>query len=219
MGLKWDISKLSEAVQHSECYADVCRFVGLSVKGSNYKTIKRHVERLNLDTSHFKSKDILAKERCFRHVSFRNMPRYSDDEIFVLSETPKGNVKQRLKRYKKYVCQICSLPDSWNGQPLVLQVDHINGNSCDNRLENLRFLCPNCHSQTLTFAGKSTRQKPSQVDPNWRNRDRFSIRKVPRPSEEELKLLMASEPIVAIGRRYGVSDTAVRKWAKRYELL
>ena len=58
-----------------------------------------------------------------------------------------------------YLCGICGLGPEWNGMVLVLQIDHINGDSTDSRLENLRFLCPNCHSQTETFAGRNCRPK------------------------------------------------------------
>jgi len=74
--------------------------------------------------------------------------------------------RQRLKirlvneNVLKYECKgdNCTIQNSWNGKPLVLQLDHVNGVSNDNRLENLRFLCPNCHSQTLTYSGRNMGQ-------------------------------------------------------------
>lgn len=71
-----------------------------------------------------------------------------------------------VKTLKKYLlefvgcnCKICGIPQEWNGLPLSLQLDHIDGNSDNNHLSNLRLLCPNCHSQTETFAGKSGKKK------------------------------------------------------------
>jgi hypothetical protein len=55
----------------------------------------------------------------------------------------------------KEKCYECGLSDTWNGKPITLEIDHINGNSLDHRVENLRLLCPNCHSQTSYFRGRN----------------------------------------------------------------
>lgn len=70
-----------------------------------------------------------------------------------------AGIKARLLKHQgwKEECAICKMGPEWNGNYLSLQVDHINGNPFDSRLENLRFLCPNCHSQTETFAGKNNK--------------------------------------------------------------
>lgn len=73
-----------------------------------------------------------------------------------------AKVKKRLidEGYIEQKCDWCGIKDQWNGKPIVLHLDHINGINNDHRLENLRLLCPNCHSQTDTFAGKGKRNKP-----------------------------------------------------------
>jgi len=110
----------------------------------------------------------------------------------------------------------------WNDKPLVLQIDHINGVSNDNRIENLQILCPNCHTQTVTFAGrrfKKHKDKNTNKNPNWRKKPRPHKRKVEWPSKNELSSLLKNNSWVSIGRMYKVSDNAVRKWAKHYNLM
>lgn len=109
------------------------------------QTITRYIEKYNIDISHM------------RGARGRDRPL---SEIFV-EESPK-RTNQTLKRYIlkygliDYVCSICSLEDRWMENPLTLQLDHINGIPTDNRIENLRFLCPNCHSQTETYCGRNS---------------------------------------------------------------
>jgi len=85
----------------------------------------------------------------------------TNEEVFVENSTyARHNIKRRLIKQKmiEYVCQDCGIDRNWNGKKLSLQLDHINGVNNDNRIENLRFLCPNCHSQTDNFSGKSCRK-------------------------------------------------------------
>lgn len=78
----------------------------------------------------------------------------------LLSANGKGSPRLALIRSgRKYRCEICGLGPTWNDQPLTLQVDHINGNNTDHRPENLRFLCPNCHTQTPTYGSKRGTKK------------------------------------------------------------
>lgn len=81
-----------------------------------------------------------------------------DHEVFVENSTyGRCHIKKRILRKGliPYRCSECSSGDTWNGKPLSLHLDHVNGINNDNRIENLRFLCPNCHSQTETYAGKN----------------------------------------------------------------
>lgn len=91
----------------------------------------------------------------------RKVTTLSHEEYFKENAEHSGkHIRDRILKYNllPYKCACCGNTGNWNGQELVLQVDHINGIHTDNRLENLRFLCPNCHSQTDTFAGRNTRK-------------------------------------------------------------
>lgn len=141
--------KIIEAVNKAICITDVLRNLGMSNIGNNRLTIKKYIEKFNIDISHFDSK--LA-------MSTRGKRVCTEEEIFnVDSSVPRATLKRYITKHNliKYSCRDCNLSDEWNNKPLVLQIEHINGINNDNRLENLCFLCPNCHSQTSTYAGKN----------------------------------------------------------------
>lgn len=137
-------------VKESGCIQDVRRKLGYSAtSGSITKYIKKRIEDLKLDTSHF------GKYRFENH----SHPRYSLDEILVenskyenIDRLKKRILKENLLEYK---CCKCGNKGEWNGEELVLQLEHKNGIHNDHRIENLCFLCPNCHSQTSTYSGKN----------------------------------------------------------------
>jgi len=152
-------------------------------------------------------------------------------------QTSRNHLKMRLLKENvlEEVCSECGIRSIWNGKPLVLQLEHINGKSTDNRLENLCLLCPNCHSQTMTFAGRNCKKTPatycvdckSKINTGSQrcricsgrvNSDKSRLQNKVRPSCEELKLLLWEKPTVQIATDFGVSDKAVEKWAKAYEL-
>jgi 5-methylcytosine-specific restriction endonuclease McrA len=92
--------------------------------------------------------------------------RYDLKDILIENSTYANisRLKERLLQENKleYKCAICGNNGRWLDKPLSLQLDHINGNHMDHRLENLRFLCPNCHAQTDTFSGKNKKQLGEQ---------------------------------------------------------
>jgi hypothetical protein len=144
---------LVAAVCSSCSIAQVLKLLGLSPTGANYKAMHAHFSRLRLDTSHFTGQGHLKGKQ---HSWTACRPLI---DILVENSTygVTSHLKARLLREGLLVnrCSECNSPPLWQGKPLVLILDHKNGNRSDNRLENLRLLCPNCNSQQPTFAGKN----------------------------------------------------------------
>lgn len=127
---------LINAVASSQSIAEVCRSLGLAPKGGNYKTIKHHITRLNLSTDH--------------HLGQAwNRENYAEPS----ASRHKGTLKQYIIRENGHKCEQCGLSE-WQGEPIPLEMDHINGKNNDNRLDNLRILCCNCHALTPTWRNK-----------------------------------------------------------------
>lgn len=145
----WTKEALEEAVKNNETISGVLRDLGISVLAGNFTTFRKKVAVFGLDISHF------ADRKAGRHPS---RLRFSLDEILVVNSTyrSRSSLTRRLLKSKLlvYSCASCGVKD-WCNRPLVLHLDHINGINNDNRIENLRLLCPNCHSQTDTYAGRN----------------------------------------------------------------
>jgi hypothetical protein len=141
------------AVQSSLSIAQVLKRLGLSPTGANYKGMHEHFSRLGLDTSHFTGQGHLKGKR---HSWTPKRPLV---EVLVENSTYRttSHLKARLLREGVLVkrCYECGSPPLWQGRPLVLIIDHINGDRSDNQMPNFRLLCPTCNSQQATFAGKN----------------------------------------------------------------
>lgn len=145
----WDDEQLVSAVKKSEYMSDVIKLLGLTVRPGNYDTVKSHVKRLGLDTSHFLGNG--SKNRRGGPI-----PIPSDLLFSQNSRHGRGVVKNRIIKDNllPYKCALCNIAE-WCGERLSLVLDHINGVNNDHRLDNLRFLCPNCNSQQDTFCRKN----------------------------------------------------------------
>lgn len=141
---------LRVAVSSSTSMAQVLRCLGLIPAGGNYQATKAKINRLGLTTSHWLGQG-------YRKGS--TTPVYEKPLAQLLVRgllTSTVNLKRRLLKegLLANLCSICGVSE-WLGKPLLLHLDHINGDHLDNRLENLRVLCPNCDSQTSTYCGKN----------------------------------------------------------------
>ena len=135
-------------VAHSYSYSECLRQLGLSTKGgSSTDILKRRIGELNCSTDHF------------AQTGNPNYVKHEMSDILIENSTYANiaSLKRRLVNsgLLEYKCACCGNTGEWQGQKLTLQLDHINGKNNDHRIENLRFLCPNCHSITETYAGKN----------------------------------------------------------------
>jgi 5-methylcytosine-specific restriction endonuclease McrA len=142
-------------IKNSKSISEVLRKLEMRIAGGNSLTIKKYIEKYNINLEHFDIDELRVK----------NLRKYLDgvkipiEEILIEGSTYNNgtHLKRRILDDKliEYKCVDCSNIGEWNGKSITLQLDHINGINDDNRLENLRFMCPNCHSQTETYAGKN----------------------------------------------------------------
>jgi hypothetical protein len=149
---KYTQQQFEEAIASSNSYAEVCKKLGLSPAGGNYQTIKKKARELGLSIAHMKGQ---AWSRGLRlDGTHRETP--IEDVLVNGRATDSNTLRKRLIKqgYKSQKCEICSLTE-WLGQPIPLELDHVDGDKFNNLLSNLRIVCPNCHALTSTFRGKN----------------------------------------------------------------
>jgi len=151
----YTIDEFKEAVRRNYSIAGVLQELGLKANGGNYYTFRKLVKENQVDTSHFKGQGHLKGKK---HNWNKTKP--IEELLTENNDSTRKVVKAAILREGliDYCCASCGITE-WNGKPLSLHLDHINGVNNDHRLENLRFLCPNCHSQTSTYAGKNKKRK------------------------------------------------------------
>lgn len=152
----WTLEKLQDAVRDSFSYRKVLERLGLRPAGGNYDQLKRYIAEFKLNIDHFRGRGWSAGLRGI------GKPRKSLKEILVRKSTFQTyKLKQRLfaAGLKRPECEQCGWAEQTPDGYLPLELDHTNGDGHDNRLKNLRILCPNCHSLQPTHRGRNIRLK------------------------------------------------------------
>lgn len=224
--------KLQNLFDTHKTYADIMKAIGYTSFSDNYKTLHSAVLYFSIDLNNFKIKNT-------EHIK-NNLSLTSFNNLTYLELIGTAKTRQSIKRYIitknliPYVCSECGNDGNYNDKPLILQLDHIDGNPINNVLENLRFLCPNCHSQTDTFAGKkpskllncegcgkiiNVKNKHGMCQKCYFDSELFSNKissgeykrhKKFEVSKEDLEKLIEEYPFTKIGEMFGVSDKAIR---------
>ena len=155
--------EIESAAAKSSSIAGVCRLLKLVPSGGNYRIIHNAIEKYKIDTSHFTGQGWNI------NLKFKPFEGKKIEEILVKNSTYQSyKLKKRLiaEGIKKSVCESCGQSE-WLEQPIPLELHHINGNNSDNRLENLRLLCPNCHALTDSYRGKNKRKLWCWMNDRW----------------------------------------------------
>ena len=219
-------------IKSSKSRKEVFRVLEMGASGSSYRILNRRIKEENIDTSHFEKGGFLKGRVC--------PSKKEDKDVFCeKSSYSRESLKRRLINLKllEYKCEECGNLGFFNDKSLTLQLDHINGVNNDNRVENLRFLCPNCHSQTETFSGKCHKiNREIKIcgcgrEIKWNKRDQtyctlcgyknrtFSQKtKVEWPNIEDFQKLLWEKTTVEIAKDLGVSDVAISKFCKKNNL-
>lgn len=150
---KWTDEQLIKAVNTSLSVRMVIKKIGLIPAGGNYDQVKARIKLLSLDTSHFTGMGWHTGNRVRAMVPAKPLR-----ELLVYnSDVQSYKLKQKLfnSNIKKPVCELCGWSERAEDGRIPVELDHINGKRRDNRIENLRILCPNCHSLQTTHRGKN----------------------------------------------------------------
>lgn len=156
----WTEEQLIKAVSTSTSVRQVISKLSLVAAGGNYEQVQKYIRYYKIDTGHFKGK---GWSRGLRGIG---KPIIALNAILVQNSTFQSyKLKKRLfqAQLRQQSCELCGWSERSIDGRLPLELDHINGDKRDNRLNNLRILCPNCHSLQTTHRGKNVRKKRGRV--------------------------------------------------------
>ena len=154
----WTDASMVDAIKTSVTISDVLKKVGLTVRAGNYGTVRRFAEENGISLGHMQG---------WKTGRGGGVKVPLNEVLVSHSFYNKGCLKRRLLKagLLEYHCYATDCPNPsgvWRGKNLVLVLDHINGDTYDNRIENLRLLCPNCDSQQVTYRRKYKSRKSKE---------------------------------------------------------
>jgi len=223
----WKKQDFINAVQSSLTISETLRKLNLSISYGNYNTFRKYKEKWNVDTTHFNVKKVQSEKS-----KKANKKRWPLEDVMIKNSWySRSHLRARLIKNKiiPYECSMCKIT-TWQNKKLSLHLDHINGDNIDHRLENLRFLCPNCHSQTSSYGGKRHKIKENficklcggkKVKSSELCRQCYKDThdtKIDWPNTTTLIKMVKESSYKAVGRKLGVSDNSVRSRIQNYPI-
>ena len=220
---------LKEYIKNSSTWKEILQKCGYNNCDCS-KYLKKRINDLDIDVSHIKKKTDTTND----FVKYKLEEILQSDSTYTSMVRLKFRLVKELKWEEK--CSICTL-SIWMNNKIPLEIDHINGIHTDNTINNLRFICPNCHAQTDTYKGKNKKTyiergkaiKHSNcidcnsiiTDGNLRclKCNALHNRKIERPSYEEIIELRKTMSLAEIGIKFTVGRTTIQRWLKYYENL
>lgn len=203
--------ELQELLDKSNSYSDFLRHIGLNPKGGNPKTLKKIIEEYDLDETKLNENRHNLYVKCAECTS-KSRKSYSLEDILngKYPNYQSGKLLTRLIEagYKERKCEKCGITE-WMGKELVFHLHHKDGKHNNNKFDNLEILCPNCHSQTDNFAGKSNRKNTTSKIISDKHGE-------PKVSREEIFKIMETNSYNSAADLLGVDKETVSRWHKYY---
>lgn len=233
----WIIPKeeLESVAKNSNSIADILRHYGYGTTGATHQILKKRLIEDNIDIGHIKLGYNSNKGRKFNYALSKEeclLAIFNDTNI----KSSNGPARGYILRYNliEYKCQKCKNEGVWENERLALHLDHIDGKRSNNKLENLRFLCPNCHSQTDTFGARNHKQKPKieykcsncnkDISQNSKGGRCYSCAQShigiieQNLNKEQIEKLILEKPICKIAEQLGCSGSGLRKYCQRHNI-
>lgn len=219
----YEYEKLKNIVSCSFSYSDCLKKMNLSTRPGNYTTLKKYINLYKINIEHFYKYQTGGLNNYISNIKKELNEILVENSIYSTSKLKDRLYKEGLKNR---CCELCGQNEEWVGRKMSLILDHINGINNDNRIENLRIVCPNCNATLDTHCrgNKKSNEKNKKYCECGREIFRTSKmclecnsiknRKTERPTIEYLKEEVSNFGYKAVGRKYGVSDNTIRKWIK-----
>ena len=238
MGSSYDKDTIEKAVKASKCYADVFKNLGVKVNGGSYPWVKSLIEKFSIDIEHFYTKE--QRDR-LRAEKMKEAKKRDLSQPLPCDRRLKNRDLKKHMNYQgiPYKCNVCNL-SQWNNVEIVLDIDHIDNDAHNNKLNNLQYVCPNCHRVKTSDFLKSIPSKAKKSTKNYnydqnkkcsrcgvkitnaskvcRSCTSFDRSPLYRIGKDKIQEEILKKPLREVAKDIGCAYKNIRNFCKKYEL-